>query len=485
MMTIETDAPVVGLWIGGERRAQGSGGTHDHVNPATGLVGDTIPLAGAAEVDEAVVIADRAFASWRNTPPAQRQALLFTLADLVEANAAKFGELSARENGSPIVVATTVVGKVVEWIRYYAGWPGKIDGQVTSAYGPDGVFSYTLPQPLGVIGAIITWNGPLMSLAMKVPAMLAAGNTVVVKPSELTPYTPELFAELVSQAGFPPGVVQVLPGAAEAGSVLAAHPLVRKVSFTGGPDTARKILHACAENMTPTVLELGGKSANIILDDADLDTACSQGVMMGIGLLSGQGCAFPTRMLAHRAIYDEVIKRAKTLAESIVIGDPMAPQTMSGPVVSRQSFDRILAVIGRAKRDGARLITGGGPLNRPGLDGYYIQPTVFADVDPDSDLAQNEVFGPVLAISPFDTDEQAIEIANNSRYGLSGYVHTKNIRRAHAMAEGIRTGEVLINGALNLAANRPFGGLGISGFGKEGGRDGIYEFLNMKSVAIN
>jgi len=237
--------------------------------------------------------------------------------------------------------------------------------------------------------------------------------------------------------------------------------------------------------MTPTVLELGGKSANIILDDADLDSACSHGVMMGIGLLSGQGCAFATRMLAHRTIYDEVIKRAKALAESIVVGDPMASETMSGPVVSRQSFDRILAVIEQAKRDGARLIIGGGPLNRPGLDGYYLQPTVFADVDPDSDLAQKEVFGPVLAISVFDTDEEAIAIANNSRYGLSGYVHTKDLRRAHVFAESIRTGEVRINGALNLAANQPYGGLGISGFGKEGGRDGIYEFLNMKSVAIN
>jgi len=485
MTTTESDTRAIGLWIGGERRTQGSGGTHDHIDPATGLVGDTIPLAGAAEVDEAVVIADRAFASWRNTPPAQRQALLFTLADLVESNAARFGELSTRDFGSPILIATTMVGKVVEWIRYYAGWPGKIDGQVTGSYGPDGVFSYTLPQPLGVIGAIITWNGPLMSLAMKVPAALAAGNTVVVKPSELTPYTPELFAELVSQAGFPPGVVQVLPGTAEAGGALASHPLVRKVTFTGGPDTARKILHACAENMTPAVLELGGKSANIILDDADLDSACTHGVMMGIGLLSGQGCAFPTRMLAHRTIYDEVIKRAKALAESIVVGDPMASETMSGPVVSRQSFDRILAVIEQAKRDGARLIIGGGPLNRPGLDGYYLQPTVFADVDPDSDLAQEEVFGPVLAISVFDTDEEALAIANNSRYGLSGYVHTKDLRRAHVFAENIRTGEVRINGALNLAANQPYGGLGISGFGKEGGRDGIYEFLNMKSVAIN
>jgi len=485
MTTITTDAAPVGLWIGGERRTQGSGGTHDHINPATGLVGDTIPLAGAAEVDEAVVIADRAFVGWRNTAPAQRQALLFKLADLVESNAAKFGELSTRENGLPITIATTVAGMAVEWIRYYAGWPGKIDGQVTGTYGPDGVFSYTLPQPLGVIGAIITWNGPLMSLVMKVPAALAAGNTVVVKPSELTPYTGELFAELVSQAGFPPGVLQVLPGAAEAGDALASHPLVRKVTFTGGPETARKILHACAENMTPAVLELGGKSANIILGDADLDSACSHGVMMSIGLFSGQGCAFPTRMLAHRTIYDEVIKRAKTLAESIVVGDPMAPETISGPVVSRQSFDRILAVIEQAKRDGARLITGGGPLNRPGLDGYYLQPTVFADVDPDSDLAQKEVFGPVLAISVFDTDEEAIAIANNSRYGLSGYVHTKDLRRAHVIAEGIRTGEVRINGAINLAPNQPFGGLGVSGFGKEGGRDGIYEFLNMKSVAIN
>jgi aldehyde dehydrogenase (NAD+) len=485
MTTTESGTRAIGLWIGGERRTQGSGGTYDHINPTSGLIADTVPLAGAAEVGEAVVIADRAFESWRNAPPAQRQVLLLKLADLVESKAAEFGECGAQEIGAPVLIGTTMVGKVVEWIRYYAGWPGKIDGQVTGSYGPDGVFSYTLPQPLGVIGAIVTWNGPLMSLAMKIPAAVAAGNTVVIKPSELTPYTTELFAELVKEAGFPPGVVQVLPGMGEAGSALASHPLVRKVTFTGGPATARKILHACAENMTPAVLELGGKSANIILSDADLDSACSHGVMMGIGLLSGQGCAFPSRMLAHRSIYDEVVKRAKTLAESIVVGDPMAAETMSGPVVTRQSFDRILAVIEQAKSDGARLVTGGGPLKRPGLEGYFLQPTVFADVDPDSDLAQNEVFGPVLAISVFDTDEEAIAIANNSRYGLSGYVHTKDLRRAHVFAESIRTGEVRINGALNLAANQPYGGLGISGFGKEGGRDGIYEFLNMKSVAVN
>jgi aldehyde dehydrogenase (NAD+) len=290
--------------------------------------------------------------------------------------------------------------------------------------------------------------------------------------------------DLVEKAGIPAGVVNVLPGAPEAGEALVTHPLVQKVTFTGGPATAKKILHACAEQMKPAVLELGGKSANIIFDDADLDAACGLGTFMSVGLLSGQGCAFPTRMLVQESVYADVVDRVAMVAKNIAVGDPWKPTTMAGPVVNAAALDRILGMIDRASRDGARLVVGGSRLGGDLSQGFYLGPTVFADVDPASELAQNEVFGPVLAITPFATEDEAIHIANNTPYGLSGYIQTKDLKRALRVAEELVTGEVLINGAANLRVQRPFGGLGLSGFGKEGGKLGIEEFLRVKSVGI-
>jgi aldehyde dehydrogenase (NAD+) len=317
---------------------------------------------------------------------------------------------------------------------------------------------------------------------MKIPAALAAGNTVVVKPSELTPFTAGLFADLVAEAGIPDGVVNIVTGDGPAGAALVAHPLVEKISFTGGPDTARKILHACADLMKPAVLELGGKSANIIFEDADLDTAVTIGTMFSLALLSGQGCAFPTRMLVARPIYDDVIGRVTAMAAIIKVGDPFESDTMSGPVVSEAALQRITAMIERAKADGARLVAGGERIT--GSGGFYLQPTVFADVDPYSELAQTEVFGPVLSIIPFDAEDDAVRIANATPYGLSGQIYTNDLRRAHRVAERLHTGEVLINGAANLGVTRPFGGFGLSGMGKEGGRQGFEEFLRTKSVSM-
>lgn len=477
----DRSAPPVHLRINGEHLAEGSGGIYEHVDPATGKVNAKIPLADKADIDHAVRAAHAAYQSWRATPPAQRRAHLNKLADLIDANAGEFARRAALDNGTPLTMAAMAVPLASEWTRYYAGWADKISGDVTGQPTQDGELAYTLRQPYGVIGIVITWNGPLMSLAMKVPAAVAAGNTVVVKPAELTPFAPELFMDLVEQAGFPPGVINVLPGTAEAGHQLVCHELVKKVSFTGGPATAAKILQACSETMKPVVLELGGKSANIVLEDADLALASSHAAFMSVGLLSGQGCAFPTRLLVHEAVYDEVIEGVKATVGGLVTGDPFEPTTVSGPVVSAAAVERITGMIERAKADGATLVCGGSRLDR---DGFYVQPTVFADVDPASELAQNEVFGPVLAITKFATDEEAIAIANGTRYGLSAYIQTRNLRRAHRFAAELETGEVLINGAMNLAAHRPFGGIGISGVGKEGGRAGLEEFLQNKSVAV-
>jgi aldehyde dehydrogenase (NAD+) len=482
-MTVRTP-PAVHLHIGDERRSSGSGGVHEHIDPVTGHPNAKIPLAGPAEVDEAVRTSHAAFPAWRDTRPAERRRLLHRLADLLDVNAAEFARRGTLDNGTPISVSGGFVPQSSEWTRYYAGWADKISSELNAFHSKDGEIGYTLAQPYGVIGVIITWNGPLISLAMKLPAALAAGNTVVVKPSELTPFCAELFADLVAEAGFPPGVVNILPGAPEAGTALVSHPQVKKITFTGGPDTAKKILHACADQMKPACLELGGKSANIIFDDADLDAACSHGTFMSVAVLSGQGCALPTRMLVHEPIYDVVVVRVAEIAKAITVGDPFDPATVSGPVVNMAALDRIMGMIERAKLDGARLVTGGARLDGALADGYFLEPTVFADVDPASELAQQEVFGPVLAITPFRTEDEAIQIANGTPYGLSAYIQTTDLHRAHRVADELVAGEVLVNGAVNLGVHRPFGGVGLSGFGKEGGRAGLDEFLRVKSVGI-
>jgi aldehyde dehydrogenase (NAD+) len=480
---IDRTPPQVHLRIADTRLSSGSGGAHRHVNPCNAKVDATVPLAGPAEVDEAAQVAHQAFLSWRRTRPAERRRMLLRLADLIEAHADEFGRLGTLDNGMSNS-SGAMAAMSVEWTRYYAGWCDKLSSDVVGSVAESGAFSYTLAQPYGVIGAIITWNAPLFSLAMKVPAIVAAGNSVVVKPSELTPFTGELFMDLVEQAAFPPGVINMVPGDASAGQALVTHPLIKKVSFTGGPATGARILQACAESMKPVVLELGGKSANIVFEDANLDSATRVGTIAGCGFMSGQGCNLPTRMLVQRPIYEEVIARVKATAESLVIGDPFDPNVLAGPVVNEVALQRILAVIERAKADGARLLTGGHRLGGDLADGYYLAPTVFADVDPDSDLAQNEVFGPVLAITPFEDEQEAIDIANNSRYGLSGYLYTADLRRAMRVAEELDTGEVLINGAANMIVNRPYGGIGMSGIGKEGGRQGIEEFLRVKGVGV-
>jgi aldehyde dehydrogenase (NAD+) len=272
----------------------------------------------------------------------------------------------------------------------------------------DGELGFTMAQPYGVIAAIITWNAPLMSIAMKVPAIVAAGNTVVIKPSELTPFSGELFMDLVEEAGFPAGVINLLPGTAEAGNRLVTHDLVKKVTFTSGLPTATKILTACAGSAKPVLLELGGKSANIVLEDTDIETACKFNIGLSVGAFAGQGCGLPTRMLVHESIHDEVVERVGALVQAIKTGDPNDPSTVNAPVINQAAVDRIMGMIERAIADGATLVVGGKRMDRPG---YYIEPTVITNVDPSSELAQTEVFGPVLAITKFATDEEAIAIA--------------------------------------------------------------------------
>ena len=482
---LDRRAPALALLIGGQTRRQSSGGSFVHFSPLTGRPQAEVPLAGEPEIDEAVEAAHTAFPAWRATKGAERRRLLLRLADLVQENAQEFGRRAAIEGGIPIAVgAGWSPGMCAGWIRYYAGWADKIEGSLLGS-PPADEFAYISPEPFGVVGIIITWNGPLVSLGMKVPAALAAGNTVVIKPSELSPFSPALFGELAKQAGFPDGVVNVVPGNAQAGARLVSHPLVEKISFTGGPITASRIMHACADLLRPVVMELGGKAANIIFDDADLDAAAAQSVFGSLGVLSGQGCAIPSRVVVHEKVVAGLVDRMVDITRGMKVGDPFEADTAIGPLINEAAAVRVTDLISDGIAGGRmKLAIGGRRVGGAFAEGAFVEPTIFTDVDPHEPLALNEVFGPVLTVHTFRTEADAIRIANATRYGLGGYLQTNDVRRAHRIAAMLRTGNVWINGASALAPQMPFGGYGASGFGREGGKSGLDEFLRLKSVAL-
>jgi aldehyde dehydrogenase (NAD+) len=472
-----------GVLIGDERIADTSGGSYPHHNPATGEHQADVPMAGGAEVDAAIAAARAAIPGWRSTPIPERVAIMLRLADLLERDRADASAINALDNGTPVSVLDSGA-YAASWTRYYAGWIDKLEGQVVPVYTPDH-FDYVLPEPYGVVAAIVPWNGPMMGMGHKVAPALAAGNTVVCKPPEIAPFGAVRYAELALEAGLPPGVLNVIPGGASTGDALVRHRGIDKISFTGGVATARRVMIAAAEAMTPLTFELGGKSANIIFPDADLDLASSVAGVLGAVALSGQGCALPTRLFVHDNVYTEVVDRVVALVESVSIGDPLDPATLMGPVVTQAACERILGVIERAKHEGAgSLLTGGRRLDGPLAAGYYIAPTVFGEVDDASDLATNEVFGPVLSIMRFRDEDDVVARANSSEFGLAAYVYTRDAARAHRMARRLEVGAVTINAYPFLSPTAPFGGVKQSGFGREGGRGGIEEFLQRKNVLM-
>jgi len=472
-----------GVYIDGQRLSRSSGGVHAHVNPATGKVQAEVALAGAQEIDQAVASARAAFPIWRATPPQEKARVLLRFADLLQAAQPEIAVLAALESGVP-VAGGGGMGLAQPWIRYYAGWCDKLDGQVVASFPMPG-FDYILPEPYGVIGAIIPWNMPSVATSMKVIPALAAGNTVVLKPPEITPFVALRMAELAREAGLPPGAFNVAPGTGEAGASLVSHPGVDKITFTGGGATARRIMAGAAEALTPVALELGGKSANLIFADANLDAAVPQSVGGCLGL-SGQGCVNPTRMLVEESVYDQVVERVRATVGAIRLGLPLDLDTSMGPVISHAACERILGVIDRAKTEQAGdLIAGGARVGGALADGYFIEPTVFGRVDPASHLSREEVFGPVLAISTFRDEADALAKANDSVYGLGAYLHTRDIGRAHRLASQLEAGSVYVNSGIpNMSPTAPFGGVKTSGFGREGGRAGIEEFVRPKSVFI-
>ena len=460
-----------------------AGGTYRHHDPATGRPQADIELAGAADVDRAVAAARAALPSWLELAPDARARLLFRLADLLEANADHAAVVGALENGTPVGGLGPAL-YAAQWVRYYAGWVDKIHGEVVPTYPTVGL-DYIRQEPYGVVALLVPWNGPMAGMGQKAAAALAAGNTVVAKAPELAPFGAYEFGALAVEAGFPPGVLNVIAGGPEAGEALVRHPGIDKVSLTGGAVAGRRVLAAAADTLKPVALELGGKSANIIFEDADLDQAIPMAASLGVVVLSGQGCALPTRVYVHDAVYDRVVEGIVAAVAATTVGDPLDPTTAMGPVITEQACERILATIDEAKSSGAgTLLHGGSRLGGDLADGYFVEPTVFGDVDQGSDLARNEIFGPVLSVLRFHDDAEVVAKANDSDLGLAAYVHTRDAQRAIQVAHALEVGYVNVNGFAAMSPTAPFGGYKASGSGREGGRAGLEEYLRTKNVFI-
>lgn len=472
-----------GLLIGDEWLDRSSGGTMQHINPATGESQASFPVAGPAEVDAAVAAAREALRVFRRWTPQERRAVMHRIAAMVDARADEFATLATLECGMIAPVAASMGPKLSGWFQYYAGWTDKLDGSVVSSVPG---FNYTLPEPFGVIAVILTWNGPTASIGNKVAPAIAAGCTVVLKPPELAPFGSNLFAQICLDAGLPPGVINVVPGGPEAGNALVVHPGVDKISFTGGPGTARSIQAACAASLTPLVLELGGKSPNLVFEDADLARAAAASAD-GITRLAGQICVAPSRLYVQDSVYDEVVERVVERLANVKVGDPFEPSSEMGPLISGGACERVVGVVADAKSRGdGKLLFGGERLSGSLADGFFMSPAAFGEVSNTSPLARNEVFGPVLAISRFEDEESAIELANDTPYGLAAYLHTSDISRAHRVAARLDAGNVAVNGGTSVNGPfAPFGGFKDSGYGKEGGLAGLLEYTRVKNVNIN
>jgi acyl-CoA reductase-like NAD-dependent aldehyde dehydrogenase len=476
--------PVTAPLIGGDRVERTSGGVYEHVFAATGKPNATVPLAGAAEIDLAVASAGEAQREWAALPAGRRRDLLIDLADAVAADCAELSRLNVHDYAVPISMAGNSV-YAERYLRYYAGYADKAHG--TSAPCPGGPFDVNLieREPYGVIGVITPWNGPLVPVGLNVAPALAAGNAVVLKPAELTPFAPLRFGELCLRAGLPVGLVNVVPSGPEGGDALVRHPRVGKIHFTGGGGTARAILKAAADNLTPVATELGGKSADIVFADADLDFAAQLAAMQGPVTQSGQSCACSSRILVQDSVYDGFMERFLAAIRAVPVGDPFDPQVLFGPVVSAAAVDRILAVIDQAVSERmGELVLGGHRMGGKLAEGYYIEPTVFAGVDNRSPLAAVETFGPVVSVMRFRDEDEAVAIANDTVYGLNAFLQTRDLARAHRVARRLESGSVWVNQFSDLAPASPYGGYKQSGSGRAGGIEGLHEFLQVKNIRL-
>lgn len=469
------------MTIGGEQVSALSGETFDAVNPFDRTVWATVPSAGPDDVDRAVTAATQAKREWSRTPGVERGKLMLKLAAAVRDNAEHLAQWESTDNGKVIRETRTQMQFFARNLEFFAGAADKLLGTTIPMDNPR-IFDYTMRKPYGVAALITAWNSPIALLGNKLPPALAAGNTVVIKPSEHASVTTTEIGRLAIEVGFPPGVINVVTGDAVVGDTLTKHPSVNKISFTGGASAGRNVAENAAIRSVPVTLELGGKSANIIFEDADLDRAVI-GAVSGIFAAAGQTCIAGSRLLVQRSVYDDVVSQVADRAQRITLGDPLDDATEMGPVANRPQFERITQLLGESASSG-RLVAGGGAAEITG-DGYFITPTVIADVDPESRLACEEIFGPVLSIIPFDTDDEALDIANSSEYGLAAGVWTRDLNRALRMTDELEAGVVWVNTYRTSGTQAPFGGTKHSGYGRERGLEALDDYLSTKNIMID
>jgi acyl-CoA reductase-like NAD-dependent aldehyde dehydrogenase len=470
------------LHIGGVRSKPSSGLYFQTDNPYSGEVWANVARGVKADVDRAVEAAAAALPVWNRMRPAQRGTLMMRVAELVERDAQRLATLEVRDNGKLYAEMFAQVRLVADWFRYYGGLADKLEGAVIPTGKPN-MFTFTRHEPLGVVALITPWNSPLLLLTHKLATALAAGNVAVIKPSEHASVSTLAFAELFSEAGFPGGVINVVTGFGhEAGAALTAHPGIAKIAFTGSEGGGQRINEAAAPDFKHVALELGGKSPNIVFDDADMQAAVV-GAIAGIFAASGQTCIAGSRLLLQRPIHDQFVETLVKIAAAARIGDPMNPETNVGPIATHAQFEKVLHYIDLAKREGAHCALGGGPYRGPGAPGgRFVAPTIFTGVHNQMRIAREEVFGPVLSIIPFDSEEQAFEIANDTPYGLAAGVWTSDMGRALRASERLQAGTIWVNTYRMGGPSTPFGGYKRSGLGREGGTEALKEWVNTKTV---
>lgn len=470
-----------GAWVDAR-----SGQTMETRNPATGAVIATVPRGDRQDIDLAVIAARKAFdGPWSRFKPYERQVLLLRIADLFEKHWEEISRSDTTDMGMPIMRTRANRNRVIGMLRYYAGMATSLHGETIENSLPGEVVSFTRKEPVGVVGAIIPWNAPTAASIWKIGPALATGCTIVLKPSEEAPLTPLLIADIMNEAGVPPGVVNIVTGTgAEAGAALAEHMGVDKIVFTGSTATGQSIIRASAGNLKRVSLELGGKSPVIVCADADLDKAVPVAAM-SVFANSGQICIAGSRLFVERSIHDEFVERLAAYAKGLRIGDGIDPATEIGPLVSEKQLQRVASYLEAGTTEGATLVTGGTRLTEGALAaGNFVAPTVFAGVSDDMRIAREEIFGPVISALPFDTLDEAVERANNTPYGLAAGVFTRNVATAHQLSRKIRAGSVWVNTYHAIDPAVPFGGYKMSGYGREGGAEHLDEYLNIKGVFI-
>jgi len=474
------------MLIGGEWVEALSGKAFESVNPYTGRAWATAPEAGEEDVDRAVRAARAAFdeGPWGTMTGTERARLMRRLAELLAENAQELAVVESTDNGKLLREMGGQLGALAEWYYYFAGAADKIQGETIPSDKPN-FFVYTRREPVGVVGAIAPWNSPLLLLTFKLAPALAAGCTVVVKPAEQTPASTLEFARLFEEAGFPPGVVNVITGFGEGtGRPLVRHPGVDKVAFTGSTQTGIGVMKDAADHLAKVSLELGGKSPNIVFDDADLE-ATNNGVISGIFAATGQTCIAGSRLFVHERAHDELVQRLSEMARAIKLGNPLEMETEMGPVAFKEQLDKVQGYIEVGQEEGAELVFGGKrPQTEELKDGYFIEPTIFTQVNNDMRVAREEIFGPVLSVIPFESEQDLIRQANDTSYGLAAGIWTRDIQKAHRVAHALRAGTVWVNSYRTLSFNTPFGGYKMSGMGRENGLESLKDYTQVKSVWV-